>query len=194
MRDANAVSQAINTLPSAFRAINLLINNAGLALTSDPVQSADIQHWDTMIDTNIKGLLYITRAILPGMIERQAGHIINLGSIAGHECYPGGNVYCATKHAVKALTQSLRLDLLGQPLRVTSIDPGMVATEFSTVRWDNAEKARDFYAAHEPLTATDVANTIVFAADQPPHVNIAELLVMPTTQASATAISKKQPD
>ena len=192
VRDNTAINQAIKSLPEAFRHISILINNAGLALTTDSLANGKPSNWDTMIDTNIKGVLYVTRAVLPGMLSRQEGHIINIGSIAGHQCYPGGNVYCATKHAVKALSQSLRLDLVGKPLRVTSIDPGMVETEFSTVRWNDEKKATALYAAHEPLQADDIAKTVVFAATQPQHVNIAEMIVMPTSQASATSIAKKQ--
>ncbi|MGC9332363.1 MAG: SDR family oxidoreductase [Bacteroidales bacterium] len=191
VRDKSAVDEAISGLPEDMADIDILINNAGLASGFDPVQDGDAEDWDKMIDTNIKGLLYVTRRVVPGMIERKKGQIINIGSIAGREVYPNGNVYCATKHAVDALTKSMRLDLLEKGIRVTQIAPGAVDTEFSVVRFHGDEsRAEEVYKAYEPLHAADVAETILFAISRPPHVNINDILVMPTAQASATAFHK----
>jgi 3-hydroxy acid dehydrogenase / malonic semialdehyde reductase len=195
VRNKAAVDEAIAGLPADMADIDILINNAGLASGLDPVQDGDIEDWDKMIDTNIKGLLYITRRIVPGMIERKKGHIVNIGSIAGREVYPNGNVYCATKHAVDALTKAMRLDLLEKGIRVTQIAPGAVDTEFSVVRFHGDEsKAEEVYKAYEPLQAVDVAETILFAISRPPHVNINDILVMPSAQASATAFHKDADD
>ena len=191
VQDKHAVSQAIEKLPSDWKNISILVNNAGTALTTDSIQTGDPDNWDIMIDTNIKGLLYVTRAILPGMLERNSGHIINVGSIAGHEYYPGGNVYSATKHAVKAINKSLRLDLLGEPIRVSSVDPGMVYTEFSAVRWNDVEKADKFYEGIDTLQAEDIADAIAYCAQVPPHVNIEDMVVMPTCQASTNHVKRK---
>ena len=190
VQDRSSVETMLSTLPAPFNAIDVLVNNAGLALTTDKIQEANPDNWDTMIDTNIKGLLYVTRAILPGMIERGKGHVINIGSIAGHEYYPGGNIYCATKHAVKAITKNLRIDLMGTPIRVSSIDPGAVSTEFSAVRWDDQTKADQFYNEFDALQPEDIADSIVFCSQAPPHVNIAEMIVMPTCQPSANHIHR----
>ncbi len=171
--------------------IDTLINNAGLAAGRESIQAGDIDDWETMIDTNVKGLLYITRGILPGMIERKSGHIVNLGSIAGHAVYPNGNVYCATKYAVRALTEAMRIDTLGSGVRVTSVDPGMVETEFSLVRFKGDEaKAKSVYAGLEPLTPEDIAETIYWCLARPPHVNIQEVVLMPTCQASTRDIAR----
>jgi serine 3-dehydrogenase len=157
----------------------------------DKLPEALLSDWEEMIDTNIKGLLYVSRVVIPGMIRRGSGHIINLGSIAGHQVYPGGSVYCATKHAVRALSQGLRMDLLGTPIRVTSVDPGMVETEFSLVRFhDDRQRADRVYQGLTPLSPEDVAETIVFCATRPPHVNIAELIIMPTAQATAMLVHR----
>lgn len=190
VRDAKQIDKLINELPAKWQAIDVLINNAGLALTSDKFQNGDINNWDTMIDTNIKGLLYINRAILSGMLARNRGHIIHIGSIAGHEVYEGGNIYCATKYAVKAITKAMLIDLLGTPVRVSSIDPGAVETEFSAVRWNDAEKAKNFYANFKALSSADIANAAVFCAAQPAHVNIAEMIVLPVDQASVNHIHR----
>jgi 3-hydroxy acid dehydrogenase / malonic semialdehyde reductase len=171
--------------------INILVNNAGLALSSDKIQEGKISNWDTMIDTNVKGLLYVTRAVLPSMIKKNHGHIINIGSIAGHGCYSTGNVYCATKHAVRAISQSIRLDLLGTAIRVSEIDPGAVQTEFSEVRWNDKEKAKKLYKDYTPLTADDVADAVVYCATRPLHVNVSEIVVCPQAQASLTEIYRK---
>jgi len=168
--------------------IDILINNAGLGLTSDKIQDAKVGNWDTMIDTNIKGLLYVTKSALPFMMRKNHGHIINIGSVAGRYCYTGGNVYCATKHAVKAISKSLRLDLIGTAIRVSEIAPGAVETEFSEVRFNDKERAKKVYAGFSPLTADDIADTVLYCATRPPHMNIDELVVFPQAQASVTDI------
>jgi serine 3-dehydrogenase len=184
--DWAAVENAIASLPPEWQAIEVLVNNAGLSRGLDKLYEATVQDWEEMIDTNIKGLLYVSRAVIPGMVKRGKGHIINLGSIAGMEAYPGGNVYCATKAAVRFLSQGLRMDLLGTPLRVTNVQPGMVETEFSAVRFHGDQARADkVYEGIQPLTPDDIADIVVFAATRAPHVNIAELLVTPTAQASA---------
>ncbi|KTC86816.1 SDR family NAD(P)-dependent oxidoreductase [Legionella brunensis] len=184
------VESTLGSLPGEWQFIHVLINNAGLALSSDPIQKGSFENWDTMIDTNVKGLLYVSRTLLPGMIQRNQGHIINIGSIAGQECYPAGNVYCATKHAVRAITKSMRLDLLGTPIRITEIAPGAVETEFSEVRWGNKEKAKAFYQDFNPLLAADIADAAYYCATRPGHMDIAEMTIMPTVQASANHIHR----
>ncbi|KTD25116.1 MULTISPECIES: SDR family oxidoreductase [Legionella] len=188
VRDKTKVESALNSLPPEWQKISVLINNAGLALSTDPIQQGSISNWETMIDTNVKGLLYVTRSVLPGMLAREEGHVINIGSIAGQECYPNGNVYCASKHAVRALTKSMRMDLLGTPIRVTEIAPGAVETEFSEVRWNDKEKAKAFYEDFNPLYAEDIADAVHYCATRPLHVDIAEMTIMPTAQASASCI------
>jgi NADP-dependent 3-hydroxy acid dehydrogenase YdfG len=188
VRDKSQVHHVLESLPANWQEIDILINNAGLALSSDPIQQGSLENWDTMIDTNLKGLLYVTRAILPGMIKRNRGYIINIGSIAGQESYINGNVYCATKHAVRALTKSLRLDLLGSPIRVTEIAPGAVETEFSEVRWNDKDKAKAFYEDFNPLFAEDIADAAYYCVTRPQHVDIAEMTIMPTAQAAAGQI------
>lgn len=191
VRDAGVVAHVLSSLPAEWSAIDVLVNNAGLGRGLDPLHEGDAREWDEMIDTNVKGLLYVTRAVLPGMLERGRGHVINLGSIAGHEVYPGGAVYCASKHAVRALTQGLRMDLLGTPIRVSSIDPGMVETEFSVVRFrGDVERARNVYRGMQPLTAADVADAVLWCATRPPHVNIDEIVLKPTAQASALLVHR----
>jgi 3-hydroxy acid dehydrogenase/malonic semialdehyde reductase len=192
VRDLIAVNNAMANLPAAFQSIDVLVNNAGLAAGLATVQEGDVRDWDAMIDTNVKGLLYVTRAVLPAMIARAAGHIINIGSIAGHTVYPKGAVYCASKQAVHAITEGLRMDLYGTPIRVTSVDPGAVATNFSTVRFKgDTEKAAKVYEGFTPLSAKDVAEIVVFAATRPLHVNIVDVLVTPTAQAAATMIHRE---
>ncbi len=164
--------------------IDILVNNAGLALSTDKIQEGSVDNWDIMIDTNVKGLLYVTRSILPSMIKRNKGHIINIGSIAGQGYYLTGNVYCATKHAVKAISHSLRLDLMGTAIRVSEVDPGLVETEFSEVRWNDRERAKQLYQGFQPLTAEDIADAVLYCATRPPHVNISEIHVYPQAQAS----------
>ena len=193
VRDQKAVEKAISQLPDKWSSIEVLVNNAGLSRGLDKLQEGKIDDWDEMIDTNIKGLFYMSRAVLPGMIERGAGHVINIGSIAGHEIYPAGGVYCATKHAVKAISKSMRLDLLGTPLRVTCVDPGMVLTEFSIVRFHGDEKRADMvYEGLKPLSPDDVADAIVYCATRPAHVNIDDLLIMPQAQASTTMVNREK--
>ncbi|KTD51527.1 short chain dehydrogenase/reductase family oxidoreductase [Legionella quinlivanii] len=185
------VESQLSNLPSEWNNIDILINNAGLALGSDSIQTGEIENWERMIDTNIKGLLYVSRLLIPDMIERKSGHIVNIGSIAGQECYPNGNVYCASKHAVRAITKSMRLDLLGTSVRVSEIAPGAVETEFSIVRWNDEQKAREFYRDFDPLLAEDVAEAVLFCLTRPPHVDIAEITILPSAQASANYISRK---
>ncbi len=187
VRDQKAVATIIGTLPEKWKAIDILINNAGLSRGLSKLHEADIVDWEEMIDTNVKGLLYVSRAVIPGMVARGSGHIVNIGSIAGHEVYPGGNVYCATKHAVDALTKGMQIDLVDTPIRVSSVDPGMVDTEFSMVRFHgDAEKAEKVHKGLTPLTGDDIAAAIVFCCTRPPHVNVHQLRIMPTAQASAT--------
>jgi len=192
VRDRNEVAQSIASLPSEFAAIDILINNAGNAHGLDPVQNGDLDDWDAMIDINIKGLLYVSKAVIPKMIERRKGHIINIGSTAAKEVYPNGNVYCATKHAVDALNQGMRMDLNPYGIRVGAIHPGMVATEFSSVRFKgDAERAANVYKGFEPLQPEDIADIIHFVVSRPYHINIADLIVMPTAQASSTIVNRK---
>lgn len=187
------VEQAFQSLPPRWQAVDILINNAGLVKGMEPEWAVTAADVDTMIDTNIKGLLAMTRLCVPGMLERGHGHVINLGSVAGREAYPGGSVYCATKSAVRALSRGLKMDLLGTPIRVTSIDPGMVETEFSVVRFDGDQtKAREVYAGMMPLAAEDIADAALYAATRPPHVNISELFIMPTDQAAARMVHREE--
>jgi serine 3-dehydrogenase len=192
VRDQKQVQKKIDSLPAGWSAIDLLLNNAGLARGLSRLHEGDLNDWQEMIDTNIKGLLYISRAVLPGMITRNNGTIINIGSIAGHEVYPGGNVYCATKHAVDALTRGLRIDLAGTAIRVSTVDPGMVETEFSLVRFHgDSQKAKNVYQGMQPLTADDIADAVYYCASRPPHVQIAEIIILPTAQRSATLVDRK---
>jgi len=191
VRDEASVKEKLGKLPEAWRKIDVLLNNAGLAAGLGAVQNGDMDDWDRMIDTNVKGLLYVTRTIAPGMVERNAGHIINIGSIAGKEVYPNGNVYCATKHAVDALTKGMRIDLLPHNIKVTQICPGAVETEFSLIRFHgDKERADKVYEGYENLVAEDIADCIWFVISRPPHVNINDMVVMPTAQASATIFHK----
>ncbi|MDB6081830.1 MAG: ydfG [Chlamydiia bacterium] len=185
------VAAAFEFLKKEKIAIDILVNNAGLALSTDKLQDAKLENWDVMIDTNVKGLLYVTKAALDSMIERNSGHIINLGSIAGQGCYAGGNVYSMTKHAVKALSTSLRLDLQGTKIRVSEVAPGAVETEFSEVRWDDKEKAKKFYQGFAPLVAEDIADLVLYCATRPLHVNISEITVYPQAQGSLTDIYRE---
>jgi len=193
VRDKKVVEYQINNLNTDWKNIDILVNNAGLSRGLDLLYEGKIQDWEEMIDTNVKGLLYISRTIIPGMIERNRGDIINIGSIAGHEVYQKGNVYCATKYAVDAITKGLRLDLLGTPLRVCTIDPGLVETEFSEVRFrGDQERAKSVYQNCEPLRPEDIADCVVYAATQPDHVQIAEIIVLATAQRSATTIWREK--
>ncbi len=192
LRDREAVEKAVHTLPDAFKEIDILINNAGNAHGKDPIHEGDPDDWDFMIDLNLKGLLYITRAVVPKMVERGSGHIVNIGSLAGKEVYPDGNVYCATKFGVDALTQGMRQDLLGTGVKVSAIDPGLVETEFSEVRFKgDKEQAKQIYSGYRPLKAEDVAEAIWFALSRPAHVNVADLLLLPTDQATSRMVNKK---
>ena len=185
------VERAIQGLPPSWQAIDILVNNAGLSRGLDKLHEGKLQDWEEMIDTNVKGLLYISRSVIPGMVSRNRGTIINIGSIAGHEVYPGGNVYCATKFAVDALTRGLRFDLVDTPIRVCTVDPGLVETEFSMVRFrGNEQRAKTVYQNLAPLTGDDVAETVLFCATRPPHVQIAEVIILPTNQASTTLVHR----
>jgi len=191
VRDKKAVFESIDSLPETFSKIDVLINNAGNAHGLDSIQNGDLDDWDAMIDINVKGLLYVSKAIIPKMIAQKSGHIINIGSIAGKEVYANGNVYCASKHAVDALNQAMRIDLNPFGIRVGGIHPGAVETEFSEVRFKgNSERAANVYKGFEPLHAEDIADIIHFVISRPYHVNIADLLVLPTAQASATVLKR----
>lgn len=186
VRDRRAVQQAVDDLPEEWADIDILVNNAGLSRGLDKLYMGDIQDWEEMIDTNVKGLLYVTRAVVPGMVARGRGHVINLGSTAGEITYPKGAVYCGTKAAERAINDGLRQDVLGTPIRVTSVDPGMVQTDFSLVRFHgDSDRAANVYKGVKPLTAEDVADVIVWAASRPPHVNIARVLMTPVQQANS---------
>ena len=189
--DRNAASEALEALPQEWKSINILINNAGLAVGVDKEHEGNLEEWDIVINTNIKALLSMTRLVVPGMVERGCGHIINIGSIAGDAAYPGGSVYCATKAAVKALSDGLRIDLVDTPLRVTNIKPGLVETNFSVVRFrGDQEKADNVYKGIKALSGDDIAEVVYFAASAPEHMQIAEILVMPTNQATGTIVSR----
>ncbi len=191
VRNRQAILEFSQKLPIEWQDINILINNAGLSRGLQKIHEGEFEDWEEMIDTNVKGLLFISRAIIPGMVERKEGTIINIGSIAGHDVYPGGNVYCATKHAVDALTKGMRMDLVGTPIRVCTIDPGLVETEFSEVRFHgDKERAKKTYQNITPLTPDDIADAVLYAATRPAHVQIAELIIMPTAQASATLVHR----
>ncbi|MEM1251651.1 MAG: SDR family oxidoreductase [Cyanobacteria bacterium P01_H01_bin.21] len=192
VQDYDTVSTTIAGLPSDWQTIDVLINNAGLSRGLDKQYESPIQDWEEMIDTNVKGLLYVTRAVVPGMVVRNWGHVVNIGSIAARQTYTGGSVYCATKAAVKALSEGLKIDLLGTSVRVTNIEPGLVETEFSTVRFrGNEAQAESVYQGMTPLTPEDIADTIVFAITRPAHVNISEIFVMPTDQSSVAHVYRR---
>jgi NADP-dependent 3-hydroxy acid dehydrogenase YdfG len=192
VRDARAVSRAIEDLPEPWKAIEVLVNNAGLSRGLEPLHQGRLEDWEEMIDTNLRGLLHVDRAVVPLMLARARGTIVHIGSIAGRQVYPGGNVYCATKHAVRALTDALRLDLLGTGVRVCSVDPGLVATEFGVVRFHGDEaRAAAAYRGMTPLAGDDVAEVVRFVATRPPHVTVAEVLVLPADQASATHVHRQ---
>ena len=192
VRDREAAQKALDSLPAEWTKIDVLVNNAGLALGLEPEYEGDFNDWDGMIDTNIKGLLTMTRLIVPGMIERNSGHIINIGSVAGDAAYAGGNVYCATKAAVKALSDGLRIDVANTAVRVTNLKPGLVETNFSNVRFHgDTERAAKLYQGIKPLTGDDIADVAVYAANAPAHVQIAEVLILATHQASGSVIVRK---
>lgn len=189
--DREAVGAFADREKALLDRVEVLLNNAGLAKGLDPVQSGNLDDWEIMIDTNLKGLLYLTRAVLPHLVAKKRGHVIQLGSIAGRWVYPRGNVYCATKRAVSALTETLRLDLHGTGIRVTEVSPGMVETEFSLVRLGDAAKAETVYAGVNPLTAKDIADCVLWAASRPAHVNVQEIVVYPTDQATAGVVHRR---
>jgi 3-hydroxy acid dehydrogenase / malonic semialdehyde reductase len=194
VRNRAEVESSVSGLPEPLKKVCVLVNNAGLASGLSFLQEGDVDDWEKMIDTNFKGLLYVTRSIVPGMIRRGEGHIINIGSIAANQFYPKGNVYSATKAAVTALTNTLRLDLNGTSVRVSSVDPGLVETEFSMVRFHgDREKAGKTYEGMTPLTADDIADAVLYCATRPPHVNIQQVVLTPTDQASTTVVHRKQP-
>ena len=193
VRDRDEVEGTLHTLPDHWGKIDILFNNAGLSRGLTTLWEDDIQNWEEMIDTNVKGLLYVTRTVVPGMVARGGGHIINMGSIAGHITYPKGHVYCATKAAERSISDGLRIDLNGTPIRVTSIDPGMVETEFSQIRFRGDEdRAKKVYAGLDPLTAEDIADTVVFAATRPAHVEIQTIILTPTAQANPYVLHKRE--
>lgn len=192
VRNYSEVEATVNSLPEKLKSIDILINNAGLARGLEKIQDGVLQNWEEMIDTNVKGLLYVSRLVLPLMIARNTGDVINIGSIAGHELYPAGNVYCGTKHAERAISKGMSIDLNGYNIRVCSIDPGMVETEFSLVRFHgDSERAAGVYKGLEALIGEDIARTALFVVSQPRHVNIQSLVVTPTAQASATILTRK---
>ncbi|TNE79472.1 MAG: SDR family NAD(P)-dependent oxidoreductase [Bacteroidetes bacterium] len=192
VRNREGVSQAIAELPENWQKIDVLVNNAGLAAGLASFEDGNLDHWDQMVDTNVKGLLYVTKAVAPLMIEHKTGHIINISSIAGKEVYALGNVYCATKHAVDALNRGMRIDLAKYPIKVSGINPGAVETEFSIVRFDgDAERAKKVYEGFENLVAEDIAEAARFILNRPPHVNINDLTIMPTAQPSVGIIHRK---
>ena len=190
VRDKEAVQKAIGSLPKEFKQIDILINNAGNAHGLDPIQSGNLDDWDAMMDINVKGLLYVSKAVIPQMTERQSGHIINIGSSAGKEVYPKGNVYCGSKHAVVAITEGMRIDLNPFGIKVSAINPGLVETEFSKVRFKGDAVADTVYKGYKALQAEDIADIIYFTVTRPAHVNLADILVFPTAQASSTILKK----
>jgi NADP-dependent 3-hydroxy acid dehydrogenase YdfG len=194
VRDRIKVLEVLGNLPADWSAVDVLINNAGNAHGMDPIQTGDLDDWDAMLDINVKGLLYVSKAIIPGMTERKSGTIINIGSIAGKEVYPNGNVYCGSKHAVDAITKGMRIDLNPFGIKVIAIHPGMVETEFSLVRFKGDEsRAESVYKGFVPLYAQDIADIVEFVVNRPPHVVLADIVVLPTAQASATVVNKNLP-
>lgn len=192
VKNQQQVEEKISSLPNKWKTIDILVNNAGLSRGLDRIYEGKITDWEEMIDTNVKGLLYVTRVILPEMVKRNSGHIINIGSTAGHEMYPNGNVYAATKFAVFALSKGMKMDLLGTKIRVSSVDPGMAETEFSEVRFrGDTERAKKVYLGMTPLQAEDVAEAVLFCATRPAHVNINEIIMMPTDQSGSMMVHRK---
>lgn len=191
VRNNAEIENAIHSLPEDFKTIDILINNAGNAHGFDPIQTGVIDDWDAMMDINVKGLLYVSKAIIPKMVERQSGHIINIGSSAGKEVYPKGNVYCGSKHAVVAITEGMRIDLNPFGIKVSAINPGLVETEFSKVRFKGDAIAETVYKGYKALQAQDIADIIYFTVSRPAHVNLADVLVFPTAQASSTILKKE---
>lgn len=192
VRNFDEVKKKFENLPDEFKTIDVLINNAGKALGVEKIQDGVLSNWEEMLDTNVKGLLYVSKIIIPMLIKQNHGHIINIGSIAGHEVYPGGNVYCASKFAVRAISKGMGIDLSGYNIKVTSIDPGMVETEFSLVRFaGDEEKAKNVYKGVDPLVGDDIADIALFAATRPEHVDLREIVVTPTAQSSTTIVHRK---
>jgi NADP-dependent 3-hydroxy acid dehydrogenase YdfG len=192
VRNYDQVKEKISSLPDEWKNVDILINNAGMARGLDKLQDGTVENWDEMIDTNLKGLLYVTKEILPVMTRREHGHIINIGSIAGHDVYPGGNVYCATKFAVNGLSKAMRMDLLEKNIKVSSVDPGMVETEFSMVRFSgDEERAKNVYKGLKPLSGEDIAETVLFCASRPAHVNINEIILTPLAQAGVSTVKRE---
>ncbi|MCB4807168.1 SDR family NAD(P)-dependent oxidoreductase [Tamlana sp. 62-3] len=191
VRDKEATLNAINNLPDRFKQIDILINNAGNAHGLDPINEGNTDDWDAMMDINVKGLLYVSKAIIPQMTERKSGHIINIGSSAGKEVYPKGNVYCASKHAVLAITEGMRIDLNPHNIKVSAVNPGLVETEFSKVRFKGSDQANHVYKGFKALQAKDIAEILYFVISRPNHVNIADLLVFPTAQANSVTVKKE---
>jgi 3-hydroxy acid dehydrogenase / malonic semialdehyde reductase len=192
VRERAAVSEKLGNLPAQWAAVDILVNNAGLSRGLNPLHEGLIDDWDEMVDTNVKGLLYVTRAILPGMVERQRGHVVHIGSVAGRDPYAGGAVYCGSKAAVAIISRAMKIDVLEHGIRVTNIEPGLVETEFSLVRFHgDAERAKKPYQGLQPLTAEDVADAILWAVTRPPHVNVQEVLLLATAQATATTTHRK---
>lgn len=190
VRDKTEVKKAIDSIPEKFKQIDILINNAGNAHGLDPIQDGSLDDWDAMMDINVKGLLYVSKAVIPQMTARQSGHIVNIGSSAGKEVYPKGNVYCGSKHAVIAITEGMRIDLNPFGIKVSAINPGLVETEFSKVRFKGDSKADSVYKGFKALQAEDIAEIIYFTISRPQHVNIADLLVFPSAQANSTIVKK----
>lgn len=190
VRDKTKVENAISTLPEQFSEIDILVNNAGNAHGLDPIESGSLDDWDAMMDINVKGLLYVSKAIIPSMTERKSGHIINIGSSAGKEVYPKGNVYCASKHAVLAISEGMRIDLNPYGIKVSAINPGLVETEFSQVRFKGGKQADSVYSGYKALQAEDIAEIIYFTISRPAHVNLADVLVFPTAQANSVTVKK----
>lgn len=192
VRESSSVFAAVDTLPEEWSAVQVLVNNAGLSRGLDKIYEGHLDDWEEMIDTNVKGLLYVSRAVMPGMVQRRSGTVINIASIAGREVYPKGNVYCATKHAARALSEGMRIDVNGTGVRVCNIDPGLVETEFSEVRFrGDSQRAETVYEGYTPLHGRDIAEAALFCATRPPHVVIADMLVLPTAQATATLVHKE---
>ncbi len=194
VREPKQIQAFVTAHTKALSVVTVLINNAGLAKGADKIQDGKLEDWDAMLDTNVKGLLYITRAVLPFLLKNNRGDIVNVGSVAGRWVYPGGGVYCASKFAVRALSEGLRMDLFGTPLRVTNIEPGLVQTEFSQVRFDDSARAEAVYHGLKPLSAGDIADSIVWCVERPAHVNIQELVIFPTAQASVTQVHREKLD
>jgi NADP-dependent 3-hydroxy acid dehydrogenase YdfG len=192
VRDRAQITTTLEALPQEWKKVDVLVNNAGLSQGLEPIDKGNVDDWDNMIDTNVKGLLYVTKVVSNWMILNQSGHIVNIGSIAGKEVYPNGNIYCASKHAVDALNKAMRIDLLPHGIKVTAIHPGMVETEFSLVRFKgDEERAKKVYEGVEPLIADDIADAIWYVVSRPKHVNINDMLIMPTAQANGTQVLRK---